>query len=353
MRTTLLDAKDSAIGQTIGIPGCDPRFVQLLNDAQSQLSLMGLWWGTFQRRRVCILENCITWPRDVMTVLGFNVCRYGIPIRNDWWEFQENVIAPKAGCNSCSCDRNQLLPRGRVQAFKDIPTYGKIRIVSAAVDDGAEVLLQGKDPNGVPIRTLVDGSYINGEYVTLAQPYVETVFDFNYPGLTGVQKPITQQPLNVYYVDPVTGDTTLMAIWEPSEKNPDYIRNYLVNVPLLCDPDVETTACAPCVDTGDGCAIADTNCTGYMADAIVRCSFIPALVDTDWLFISNLDALESAMLSIKLRRDRDYKGALIEMEQAKQTLRNELDAYSPPERTVINIQTMGTAPLSRVMAGFI
>lgn len=352
MRTTLLQAKNSSIPQSIGLPGCDPRFVTLLNDAQQQLSEMGKWWGTFKRMRVCILENCITWPRQVATVLGFNVCRYSIPIRNSWYEFQENVVAPGVGCEDCCYDQNQLLPRNRVQSFRDIPTYGKIRLYSSAVDNDAQVLLQGVDPNDVPIRTLVDTDYIDGEYVTLAQPYAETTFSFKYPGLSGVQKPITQQRVLAYFVDPVTSDETLMARWEPSEENPDYIRNYLPNVPELCEDDTSEN-CAPCVDRGDGCAIADESCTGYMADTIVRCEFIPALVDTDWLFISNLDAIRSMMKAIQLQdRDQDDQ-AEKKIAQAKQTLRNELEKYSPTERTVINVEINGTARPSRVFAGFI
>lgn len=349
MRTTLLEAKESGIPQSIGIPGCDPRFVTLLNDAQKQLSRMGKWWETYQRMRICILQNCITWPREVMTVLGFNVCRYSVPIRNQWYEFQENSMAPVMGCSNCQWDQNQLLSRNSVPAFKDIPTNGKIRIYCSAADDGAVVLLQGVDPNGVPIRT----GNVSGENVTLSQPYVETVHSFKYPGLTGVQKPVTTDRLIAYYVDPVTGDQTQMAIWQPSEKNPSYIRNYLPNVPQLCQDDSTNTNCEPCVDKGDGCAIADLSCTGYMADAIVRLEFIPALVDTDWLFISNLAAIESMMLSIQLRRNREFQAAEIERANAVRTLREELEAYSPPERTVINAEIFGTARPSQVFAGFI
>lgn len=354
MRTTLAQAKARNIGTSFGIPSCDPRFVTYVNDAQLELSLMGKWWGSYKRMRTCILANCITWPRDVAAVLGFNVCAYTIPIRNMWYEFRENVVEPKPGCGDWTCDQNQLLSRNTVCTFKDISTYGKVRIVSSSVDDGARVLLQGNDPNGVPIRTLDGTDYIEGEYVTLAQPYVESVNSFKNPGILGVQKPITQQRLLVYSVDPVTSDTTQIGIWEASEENPDYIRNYLPHVPELCqDTNSADGTCGTCVDTGDGCAEADTDCTGYMADALVRMEFVPALVDTDWLYISNLNALKLGMQAIDYREKSEFDQSVRYFAMAKQILQQELDKYSPRERTVINVETMGTAKLPRIMGGFI
>lgn len=348
MKKSLAQAKASTIPQAVGLAACDPRFLTLLNEAQARLADMGKWWGTYKKLRICVTAGCITWPREVKTVEAMNVCGVGIPIQNGWYEFQQDVPAPGIGCESC--EQRQLLDRGTVTQYRDFTGLSKVRVyLSQASDANKRVLLQGVDANGDAIRTLdaVTGEYVWGEYVTLAAPFVESSSSFAVPVLTGAQKPVTNGRLTVTGVNVATGAETEVAVWEPAEESPCYRRTYLVNRPTGCS---DGNSCA---DEGDGCVPAATDCTGNMMEAIVRMEFLPALVDSDWLFIGNLQALKHMMRAIQKEDRNEYTEAEREVQLALRALRNELEAYSPKERTVVNVLSYGTATPQKIFSGFI
>lgn len=349
MRITLAKVKASTIPQSIGIAACDPRFLRYLNEAQERLAMDGKWWGTYKKLRVCVTAGCVTWPEDVLTVEAMTVCGTGIPIRNGWFEFQEDVRAPKAPDCSESCEQRQLLDRGLVYQYRDFTALSTVRIYPAsATDVGKRVLLQGLDANGNVIRTNdpTEG-WVDGEYVTLASPFVESVNAFAAPGLTGVQKPLTNNRLTVTGVAVVGGTETQVAIWAPSVTSPEYRRTYLIGWPR-CAQSPNT-----CADQGDGCTPADTSCSNTVVEAIVRLRFIEAIVDTDWMFISNMRALKSAMRSMQMEDANDQRQAEIHYQQALRALRNELEARSPKERMVVNVLPFGVAEPVRIFGGFI
>lgn len=345
MRTTLAEAKasKSGIARALNIAACDSRFVDFVNNAQQRLSEMGRWWGTYRRLYVCLTKACITWPREVAAVEGFKLCDTGIDLLNEWYEFGEAV---RSGDDSCGAP--SLVDRPNACQFTDIGTTAQIRIYpSVAADAGTKILLQGIDPNGIPIRTLVSGAYVDGEQVTIAAPFVTSSFEFLSPGLLGVQKPVTKGRLNVYAVDPVSGTETKIAVWEPSEVNPTYRRSFMENMPTGC--------CQPTCGTGlNGCDPAPIpSCTNLVGEAIVRLELVPASVDTDWLFISNVPALAAACRAL-MHEDRNQKGeAEVEWERAKRILRNELEKYCPGDKVRVNVRPFGSATPRRVFAGFI
>lgn len=353
MRKTLADAKNSTIPGAIGIAACSPEFLTLLNEAQARLGDMGKWWGTYKRMRICGTLNCIIWPREVKTVEGLNVCSYSVPIANMWYEFQEDVYSPKVGCNGdVPCDPTMLLDRGNVPQSRLFTANSYIKLVPASsTDDNKRILLQGTDPNGNAIRSQDGAGWVWGEYVVLASPFAQSVNAFAPQNLTGAQKPVTDDVVRVYAVNVLTAQETLIATWEPSETNPQYRRTFLTDLPELCD--TSGTACtSDCADNGDGCEAALEDCTNITLEAIVRLEFIPALVDTDWLFISNLQALKHMMKAIQKEDKNQYQEAEREVQLALRALRNELEAYSPDDRTVINLQFMNPG-LRRVTGGFI
>jgi len=362
MRKTLAQAKNSTIPQAVGLATCDERFLQLLNEAQARLADMGKWWGTYKKLRLCVVAGCITWPREVKTIEAMNLCGYNIPVQNQWYEFQTDTRAPRTGCGREGCEQDQLLDRGMVTQYRDSVGNCYMRIhPQLAADAGKRVLLQGLDPNGDPIRTLdtVTGEYVWGEYVTLPNPlvtaYVQTQNQFKQPGLTGAQKPLTQGSLTIIANNAVSGLLTQVAVWGPSEQNPEYRRTYLINMPEVCGG---TQGCNSsndncCIDHGDGCVPADEACTNTVVEAIVRLDFIPAIVDSDWLFIGNLQAIKHMMKAIQKEDRNQYTEAEREIQLALRSLRNELEAYSPNERSVINVQPYGSAKIEYRFGGFI
>lgn len=341
MRTTLAQAKlsSSGIQRSINIAACDPRFIEYVNNSQQRLAEMGQWWGTYRRIWVCLTSACVTWPREVANPQGFRICNEGIDLLNEWYEFGESV----KGFDEDQCGPPALVERTNSCQFADTSALSKIRIYpTVAADAGVKILLQGIESNGNPIRTQVGANYVDGEQVTLASPFVTTTFEFAAPGLLGVQKPITKGRLNVFSVDPDSGLETKIAIWEASEVNPTYRRHWIPNLP-------GSSSC--CATTGDGCSSAPA-CSDVLGEAIVRLEFIPATVDTDWLFISNLQAVACGVRAINHEEKNNQQGAEIEWERAKRILRNELEKFSPATLTRVNVQPHGSAHPRRIFGGF-
>ncbi len=348
-RLNLAQVKASSIPAAIGIGACDPRFITTLNEAQERLANAGKWWGTYKRLRICVTANCITWPRDVKVVEGFIQCGLSLPIANAWFDFQENVRSPAVG--GCQCDGSKLLDRGLVCQNRDFSTPSKIRLYPAsATDAGKRVLIQGLDQNGVAVRTLDGTTWVDGEYLTLASPFVTSTFTYSAPGLTGVQKPLTNSRVLAYSVAADSGNETQIAVWDSSERNPSYRRSYLTNLAQLCG---DTASCNSCADEGDGCVPAMEDCSNVVADTIVRLELVPVVVDSDWCFIGNIGALKSAMKSLVKEDKNLQQEAMVDWMQAIRLLRSELDAYSPPDQISVNVQVMGTAPLGAVLGGFV
>lgn len=348
MRLTLAHAKAraSGIAAAVGIPACDPRFTELLNRAQDSLSNDGKWWGTIVRLRVCVTQNCIVWPRYVKTVEAFNLLNWSLPVRNKWFEFQEYVQAPKL--SECTCVSQYLIDRDQTCQHADFSAPSYIRLYPrSATDVGKSVLLQGKDANGVTIRTLdVDGNWVEGEYVNLAYPFVTSTNVFLQPGLEGVQKPVTNGDVTAMAVNYATAEESQIAIWEPSEETPFYRRSYLTKFARRCGSEEWT-------DQGDGCSLPESNCTGPTADVIIRRECLPVSADSDWLFLGDLRAYLHEMKSLQRYDRNQYAEADKEHQLALDQLKSEMKAYSPPTQVQINVDLNGSAKFNSVICGFV
>lgn len=349
-RVTLQNAKDSTIPIATGLIACDARFVKYLNEAQRRLADDGEWWGTYQRMRLCIHDGCIVWPYEVKTVRGISICKYAMPIRNAWYEFQETVRAPQLNCRDWkgSWQSPQLLDRGTTPLFREFIPGSKIRIYPAdASDDGKLILMQGTDTNNNVIRTQYEGQWVTGEYLPLNSPFVESNYYYN--SITGVQKAFTNERVTVYAYDSDTGEETQIAVWGPYETAPQYRKTYMT---MLRDCNNNTANCedsSDCEHT-DGCEVSE--CDGKQIEAIVRLEFTPALANTDWLFISSIDAIKHEMKAILAEDSEKYDEAQMEHQLALRSLRNQLKGYSPQDEVAVNVEIAGTAPKRRVYGGF-
>lgn len=346
MRTTLARAKASSIPQAVNLAACDPRFTDLVNEAQSRLALAGKWWGTYRRIRVCVTAGCVTWPEDVLNVEGLLACNEGVAIRNEWYEFLQEMKAPDP--KDC-CGERELLDRGIAPQFRDFTGASKVRLYAATADDaGKRVLLQGLDVNGNVIRTNdpTEG-WVDGEYVTLVAPagYVQSVNTFASPGLTGVQKPVTANRITATAWNTSTGVETQVAIWSAGTTVPEYRRTFLVRVPKKCTE-------AACGTDGNGCTPNDPSCSNVTVEALVRLKLVPARADSDWLFIQNLGAIKDEMRAIQLEDANQLQLAEGFHQRAIRQLRQELEAYSPTERASVGVSLFGPARLERVFGGF-
>jgi hypothetical protein len=358
MRATLANAKNFSLMKSLGVATCSPEFVSLVNDAQQRLADAGRWWGLYERIRLCITDGCITWPQEVAAVEAFRTCNQAMPVRNMWWEFQETVPAPVI--NDAQYDNGplygpwskpMLLERtNTLQVCQSRDWSGALPIKiypTVSSDAGQRVLLQGVDQNGIPIRTydMANNVYVDGYYVTLATPFVQTPFPFLGPRLTGVQKPTLNGSLNVYVVNADLSETQI-AVWQPNETNPSYRRSYIYKRPKSCGSSQNT-----CGNNGDGCDPALANCTGPVADAIIRREFLPVVGDADWLLIGNLQALYYGMKSVQYGEDSDEKREQFNWQKALEMLRNELKKYGPRNQTTFEVQVLPKCDRGRY-AGF-
>ena len=233
------------------------------------------------RYRFCASNGCITLPRQIETVEAAAVCNNPITIRNGWFEFVEH------GNGLRQEDRgfdNNLIDRGQAVSFEDVRGANKkLKFYCDLPDDaGAQILVQGYNGDGNWIKTLVTGTYVDGEYVSPSPTGTLTANVFS--ALTGVQKPITQGVIRVYEYDTVLTTQRPIALYEPDETRPTYRRILIPGLSTLNACRGEATAGA---------------CDTKSVTVMIKTAFMPVYVDTDWLQITSMPALKSMCHALK------------------------------------------------------
>lgn len=278
MLATLAQAKTSSIRN---IAGCCPdssQFRQLINDATRRLMRRGDWQGTIVPIHVCAKNGCVTFPRYVDQVRAVNRCSVPMPVTGLWYRFLDH------GDYLCCLTANT--PPLGLSAYGTMPTYNSVfgdgRFIRAYPDCKADVdaektiTIFGVDNSDMPLRTNNgDGTYSEGWTLTLALPYVSTT-DY-VRRIDRVLKDTTQCNVRLFAYDATLDALEDLAVYEPSETNPQYQR-YTLQVGCCTG-----TAC------GDSKSIV----------ALVKLRFIEALADTDLVLIENLDALKLMVQAIK------------------------------------------------------
>lgn len=344
MRTNFAQVRTSSIPAALSFCATDARLPRYVNEAQRRLLNRGNWWGTFQLAQFCVTKGCLTWPREIATIEAVSLCSKPVNIRNMWYEFLGPVDYPNSCCSTDKCDNvcnagdpcslGALQDRGVVPAFEDITGTGKKIMVQAAhsSDNGKRILLQGIDNNGLNIRTQDGALWVDGEYVILNTASILSANTFS--TLTGVQKDATNMSVRIYQYDVATSTIEKnLAVYQPDELIPQYRRSYILSL---------SSACA------SGCSCAKGT---HQVNAVVKLEFIPALVDTDWLIIGNLDALKFMAMSIYKEERGDMAGAEGDYKRAIRELVVELDTRNS-RKTTVRVSGHAGAPLSRIFAGF-
>lgn len=353
MRTTLADAKNSRIPKAIGVCATEPRFLQILNEAQSRLITRGHWWGCVARFRFCAQDSCITLPRSIACIEGVAVCNQPIALREMWYEFLEGGFGIEDGfvnaggcCSGYSCHGRNCILQGRYPTFGDIVgTNKKVNLVCDASDDvGKQVLILGYDENLNWIRTSQGGVIKDGELVALAQA-PGTISNNFFTQVTDIQVPDTL--VGQWWLFEYNNDTTTLrqiGHYQYDETRPSYQRYKIPGLANSCSLNTSPTVNGGCVQT--------------KVDIIAKLDFIPAKNDTDYLVISNLDALKAMCGAInKAENTSDsvasnmiIKGGLME---AEDILNQELDHYLGSGRrigvTVIGSSVGSIQPVINVL----
>ena len=310
MRTRLANAKQtsSGIARVLNLSPDDSRFTDYVNEAIQRLVQTGeLFHGLFARYQFCVTGGAVTWPRHIATIESAASGCTPITIRNEWFEFLDSVCVHNDGCDSDSdsCSGgfrgNNLFDRGNVCTFADIIGIDKKIKVYADVAEAADayILLQGFDQNGNWIRTQAGGEWIDGELVLLSTtPQTSTHF---FSALVAVQKPVTNGNIRVYEYDTTLTTQRALAVYEPSETNPNYRRSSI--------------------------GALGGSCTSTQVAVMAKLEFVPVSVDRDWLLIGNLPAIKDMCQSIrKYENNEAQEGAFWEA-KAVNSLRRELAHY--------------------------
>lgn len=322
------DIKES-IARVLSMGSSDARVAEYASRAQERLLYKGKWVGTYGRYRVCVNDQCLTWPREIETIEAVAVCGLPIDVRNGWYEFLG--AGPGVRDGDCGC-AHDLIDRGDAVAFDDIKGTGKKLALYAdsAADVGAQVLVRYYDSNGNKYYS-TDGSGrpIEGEYLTLVTPpsYVYSTNEVMAGGFYGVIKPVTKRMVRAYQYTVAGGALKPLAYYEPDETNPRYRRSLVPSLTSFCDEDDDAE-----------CATSTVDIVGKFRHRIVR-------KDNDALIIESGEALRLMVQAIRAEENNLDQVALIREATAVRILNDQLSHWlgsgaSVPLR-VVGSETFG------------
>lgn len=339
IRRTLGDVKP-ALALVLGTCATDPVIISYLNQATEVIMNRGKWVGTFQRYRICADHTgCITWPRQVETIEAWGMCDCPGIIRNQWFEFDQNGPGLVGTCGDVGL---QMIDRGNACIFSDIrgEANKKIKVYADVAEDAAAVItIQGYDENSQWIRSVVLGSYIDGEQIAIISGTPASSQNI-FTSITGVLKPETNGIVRLYEINTNTSVQRPIAVYEPSETRPVYRRSLVPNFGSMdsccTDDDADEDACQK-----------------KQVTVMAKLQYLPVALDNDWLLISNLMALKWMVMSIKKAEQNLVTDSQLYETKAMRELQNELATYEG-DGTVVSVrfqnsQTFGGGAVMNVI----
>lgn len=328
---TLGEAKASRRLKSIaGACSSSQQFIGLVNDATRMLMNRGSWWATVQNITACVYNKCIAWPRHVGTVLAVNVCNRAMTLQNNWYQFMPLDGDTVRNYVNCGCRGGMaVMNDGTSPVFQQIRCGDEFYIrayPTRQADVGNYITIYGIDSDGqVVMTTHADGTYQEGEELTLAIPYVST--SRTYREVTRVEKDETEGIVRLYQYD-ATNDVLLdMAYYEPTETSPAYQVSKIVGMGTC------------------GCS---TSCDGLKRiSALVKLQFVPVVNDKDIIQIENIDAVAMMVQALKLSDQYDVKTKQAMEMDAVRELNLELSNRLPINQIPVNVMPFGTASPDR------
>lgn len=343
-RLRLFDFRTSTGPQTLGmcndnLAGC----AQYVNAAQRRLVFAKEagddgWWGSFAEVAfdgVSRSAPFVTTGRDIARIIAFDVCDHPVQLHNQFQEYLQFGNGRLPGLcpqyrKSCI---TQAYMRNNVITFADQTVFPCIiRIYagdSADINAAKRVLVSGLDAQNEPIQSQSGLVQSEGQWITITQPFADGSIQMN--RITGIQKDPTAGNVQIFQVDPNTGEERLLLIMQPRETVAGYRRYYLNNLPKNC--------CNPTLPEAN-----------VRLTAIAKLELLPVAVDTDYLLIQNLEALIEECVSIRLSRmdDSDAKRASqFHHLEAIRMLNSEITHYLGKQSPAVGFHPFGSARLER------
>lgn len=348
MKTTFLDVRRSRFPEAIGACYTDTaRIAAAANEVVQRLIIdphqpeTG-WYGTWVPMvfNVTRASPYITPPRGIARLLLMDVCQKPIKIQNEFYEYlwAGNGLMPASVCSAAATSGTTCLSPYNTQAFQrgyfptlvDVPSTAgaayNIRVYPTNnLDVGKRILIQAYDQNGLKIYGLdPNNQQIEGFYITLDYPFVDSTETVGPLGIYGVQKDYTYGDVPIQAVETTTLAVTALARYEPGETRPWYPRYFLDSLPQYC-------------------------CNGQTSiqiNAMAKRDFYPVYVDTDWMLIGNIPALISEAQSIYHDGIQEAAAGVIQASKHADAIRflfGELDHYQGKESPAVNVSIFGSA----------
>lgn len=319
MLNTLQNIQNSRVVQVANAAPTSTEFLSLVNEAVDCLMRRGNWWGSTAPMQGCVYDGCVVWPRYVASVLALNArCRHNSVV-NHWYQFMD---WSKEWHQNLYEDfrrrgrRSVAINDGTLPVFNPIPC-GSQRYIrfycDSQADAGKSIVIYGKDANDQVLwGARSDGTVQQGWQLTLAVPYVQTPAPLN--SLFRLVKDPTNARVRAYQVDS-NGVLYDMAVYEPSETSPDYVRTRVGHVPC------------------------------GMITALVKLAFIPMQYPDDLCPIENMEAIENMVYSLKKKEQGDLQEAVALDKLAIRSLNYEMRTRYPDEQFVVNFRPFGNDSL--------
>lgn len=301
MKIRLIDAKP-VIARVLALCATDARVTDYINRACQRLLYMGNWTGTVVHYRICANNGCITWPREIETIISYALCNSPGIVRSEWYEFLDTGVGLQ---NSTTCAGNQLVDRGQAVAFDDVIGTGKkLRVVSDVTEAASSfIILRFYNQHGEYVRSVQDGEWSDGEKLTgFVAGVAQTTTNFCMAGgLVEVIKSPTLGMVRLYEYDTVSNTVRPLAYYAPSEEVPIYRRSLIPGL---------------------------SNDTTYRTvDVMAKRRYLPVANDNDVLLIQHLDAIRLATQAIAKEEKDLSQDAVGYWALAKKALDDQLGNY--------------------------
>jgi len=312
MKLTLGEARKQLY--TAIVPSLDSqanieRFNFYLNLAQERLINSGKWSGSILPARFVSPNGIITLPRKFLSALAAKWIKDEasgpVKIRNGWFTYLTPISDlwtasywPRYGFNDTFISD---LGDGFV-TFKESP-YEEYKLkfeIEDSNDAGNAIVIRGRDQSGsvVTIKTTLVDSYITPNQVFKGQ-------------LELASKPITHGSIKLYAVNSVNpSEEELIAEYDATETNISYHRYAVPN-----EPEVD-----------------------YL-DVVCKLRYVPCVIDTDEVIISNLGALKNMLTSLRFEDENDMERSEMFFMKALQILNGESKEARGGSRWTLNIES--------------
>lgn len=199
----------------------EPRLFRQISDSIQLLANKGEVDPLVGFVDLCVTAQCITLPREVETVLAVNVGGHPSMGHDELFSFHLNG----PGDFNCSCDFNWF-NTGTFPTYRDLPCPARlIAFLSSPEDEGKKLWVFGFDDQNQPLRTQINGAWVDGLLVPTIFGYaVPASTDPRVSRITGIAKDRTAANIRLSSFDSSSSSGTLLGVYEPDETRPSYRR---------------------------------------------------------------------------------------------------------------------------------